>query len=266
MKLSRKVSFWAIMIVCLWAVSGVAAPLPGLFDTGLGSGGSIDPHYTLVESPLGSLFGSSTYVFENGSSLSPGGAMSAWYALQNTPWPEFCPYIRYVLASGWPMSPFGPWIANDSTSQWIVAPLSTYRGLIADPPGTYVFQTTFNLTGFDAATASITGRWASDGDGINIIINGVSTGQTHPGRFPYGSWESFSITSGFEAGLNTLEFVVKNTKGFWPYSWDSPTALRVEFLSATASPLPDPVPIPGTTLLLGPGLLGLFGVRKRLKN
>jgi hypothetical protein len=61
--------------------------------------------------------------------------------------------------------------------------------------------------------------------GQDIRLNGTSTGITAGG---FSGWSSFTITSGFVAGLNTLDFVVVNTG-----SSPNPTGLRVE-LSGTA--------------------------------
>ena len=70
--------------------------------------------------------------------------------------------------------PFPYWVANTSTSQWI----SPDAHGATEPDGLYVFQMTFDLTGYDASTALISGLWATDNDGLDIKLNGVSTGYT----------------------------------------------------------------------------------------
>ena len=44
------------------------------------------------------------------------------------------------------------------------------------PNNSYTYRTTFNLSGFDPTTASLTGQWAADNEGPNVLLNGISTG------------------------------------------------------------------------------------------
>lgn len=68
---------------------------------------------------------------------------------------------------------------------------------------------------------------------MDILINGVSTGQSNPNQFV--SWTPFAVTSGFVAGTNRLTFVVNNGGPGAPAGSD-PTGLRVE---VWGSALPD---------------------------
>lgn len=141
--------------------------------------------------------------------------------------------------------PIGPWHGDSNLSAWI-APNTSTNG---DSGATYTYRTTFDLTGFNPASASFFGRWASDDYGVEIYLNGVAQNiADHPS---YTTWSSFSVNSGFISGVNTLDFVVLNSGG-------GPTGLRVE-LKSDASP----VPVPGAAWLMGSGLLGLFIKRKR---
>jgi hypothetical protein len=144
--------------------------------------------------------------------------------------------------------PIPPYIGDNTTSDWI-GPNNTAS--VDGPTGTYVYRTTFDLTGLNALTASITGRWSTDNDGIQILLNGVDTGipPTSFTQFSSG-FVSFTILSGFLPGLNTLDFYINNGGG--------PTALRVE-MSGTASAVPDS----GSTILLLGGALSVFGVLRR---
>ena len=187
--------------------SVTAAPITTLFSTGMADATTplpdtaVDPHYTLTQVPPGALFGPATYVADSSA---------------------------YPLASD-------EWLANNSTSKWISAQAD--QGTFPNDPGSgdYIFHTTFDLTGFDPATAQISGQWTMDNYSPDLRLNGVSTGITalEP---DFTVFQSFSITSGFVAGLNTLDFHVHNE----PYFGNvNPMGLRVE-LSGTAELVPEP--------------------------
>ncbi len=176
-----------------------ASIVPTFFNTGVNSSGVPladgtigDPHYTLVSVPSGSTTA-----------------------------------IRVrTSAGGYPVN--GAWLGDDTLSAWIGPDNDPYDN---GPAGDYDYRTTFDLTGYSPATASITGEWAVDDDGVSILLNGVSTGNSDTIANAYATFQSFSITSGFQAGLNTLDFIVQNAY--------APTGLRVEAtLKATALPPP----------------------------
>lgn len=176
-----------------------AAPIPKLYSTGVNDAGvplgnaTKDPHYTLVES-----------------------ADTAY------PGPDL-----FTLTPGFPV---GPWLAEGPLSRWI-AP-RPQQG-IGNNEGQYIIRTTFDLTGFDPNKAKITGKWAVDNSGADILINGVSTGLANGAGF--GGFTDFTIETGFIEGVNTLEFVVINAP-----SGINPTGFRAE-LRGTVE-LPDEPP------------------------
>ena len=154
------------------AVDG--APIPGLFNTGVGedgkllpASGAVDPHYTITVSP------DEEFTGPDAVTLNPG-------------------------------FPVGPWLGEGPDSKWIVA--NPASGNSAE--GDYTFRTSFDLTGFDSTKATITGLWSVDNSGIDILLNGESLGITNTGGFT--SWTDFTIDSGFVDGENVLEFVVNN--------------------------------------------------------
>jgi autotransporter-associated beta strand protein len=126
-------------------------------------------------------------------------------------------------------APPSNWLPNTSSSQWI-AP--TPNGNAAGIQFTY--QTTFLMDTLDPAHAQITGGWAIDNAGLDILLNGVSQGLTANG---FGSLTPFIITNGFIPGINTLDFVTTN----FPGGGNNPTGLRVE-MRGVGSPLPPTAP------------------------
>jgi hypothetical protein len=144
--------------------------------------------------------------------------------------------------------PIGPWIGDDLLSAWIGP--NNDSSLNGDV-GNYDYRTTFDLTGFIPASAVLTGQWATDNPGVDILINGTSTGFSASG---FTDWTPFSISSGFVSGVNTLDFIVNNQGG--------PTGLRTE-VTGTATAVESAVPEPGTLLMLGAGLGMTAFLRRR---
>jgi hypothetical protein len=158
--------------------------------------------------------------------------------------------------------PFGYWAANDANSSWI-SPQAGYYGIYAsntDVAGAaYTFTTTFNLSSPDAWFSM---RMMGDNKVASVELNGVDLG------FEYlvGQVESlasmqqwspvFTVTGGFQSGLNTLAFNVLN--GPTGDTWN-PAGLRVEILDSSQAPEPSTFAM----LALGAGLLGLGAWRRR---
>lgn len=119
------------------------------------------------------------------------------------------------------------WIANSATSQWV------WQTASGTPTGvTRVFRHTFDLQQVNPQTLTITGVWATAGIGMDILINGVSTGQISSGPT---AWSPFVIENGFVAGINTIDFVVYGQTGM--------AGLRVDGLVGVVhSPGPGPSP------------------------
>ena len=125
--------------------------------------------------------------------------------------------------------PIGPWLGDDSASAW-VGPNTD--GSLDGDVATYDYRLTFSLDGLNAATASIMGRWSTDNEGLDILINGVSTGNSLNFDQPFTNWYDFSVNSGFVSGVNTIDFLVHNDGG--------PTGLRVEMTGTADAAVPEP--------------------------
>jgi hypothetical protein len=224
--MANRVARWVLAACAACAIASAANAVPiVIFATGVDAGGialpngtTPDPHYTLVSVPAGS---SDVTLVRSG-------------------------------ASGFPIP---PWIQDSSVSRWIKPnnEAGVTCDFCTDPEGDYVYRTTFDLTGLDPAAAILTGRWATDDGGIDILINGIPTGiLSNAPPQPYEAWTRFRITSGFVADVNTLDFVVHNTAGF-----GNPTGLRVE-ISGTVGEIPEPAAF----VLIGAGLVALGVVRR----
>jgi hypothetical protein len=122
--------------------------------------------------------------------------------------------------------PIPPWLGDNLASAWI-SPNTTTFAPSGGPAGSpYQYETTFDLSGFNPATARITGRWATDNEGFTILLNGLSISLDH-NTAEFSAWTPFDITRGFLPGTNRLTFFVYNGRGGDPVSSD-PTGVRVE--------------------------------------
>jgi PEP-CTERM motif len=197
-------------------------------------------------------FGDSIVVFntgESGGAAQPVGQTDTHYSLVSAP--------ATVPLTAITTSPNSAWRANTATADWI-SPGSS--GNTNWPVGNYDYQTTFDLSGSNPSTAELSGLWASDNNGC-IFLNGATTGDC-TGFAAFGSLTAFSITSGFVAGVNTLDFIVTNGGG--------PSGVIAE-VSGTASSAsgvttPSGVPEPSSLLMVGVSLIGVGGLLRRKLN
>lgn len=114
-------------------------------------------------------------------------------------------------------SPPGTYLANGPSSMWL-APVSTGNAASGD----FTYRTTFLLDTLDSANAVLSGGWAMDNGGVDILLNGVSQGLTATG---FGGLTRFTLTSGFVPGVNTLDLIITN---FPSSGGPNPTGLRAE--------------------------------------
>jgi len=173
---------------------------------------------------------------DNSGTVLPNGAVDPHYSLVTVPGGPSIPLVM-TSASGFPVSPAGPWIADDSLSAWISpSPISS-------PSGQYVYQTTFQSS--QAGSVTIGGYWAVDDFLTGMSINGSSAGyQTIGYQDTFTQWTAFTITANVNAGTNTMDFGVVN--------YPAQTGLRLEFLPLGVMPTPSgPAPVPINTPPVG---------------
>ena len=219
--MTRRITQRILVFVVLGLAGRASAGTIPLFSTGVDSsgaplvGGSIDPHWVITAGP---------------GITSPAPA----FVLTN-------PVGFYA------MSPSSSWI-------WVNA---NGIGGIGSP---YSFELTFSLTGLQASTAVLSGMWGVDNNG-SIDLNGSAATGTGGISLTGGIEEnfavflSFTITGGFVAGINTLDFQAEDDA--------NPGALNVNnlILTATSGSVPEP-----SSLLMGSISLGLTGVLVAMKR
>jgi hypothetical protein len=198
MQLASRLGATALALL-LWSPAAEAVPIDTLFNTGVNAAGTPQPNGTL----------------ETHYTIVSGPIMPT-------------PVVR-TSAGGFPVP---PWLPDNTISAWI-SPTAEF----SNPSGVFIYRTTFDLTGLDPGTASIVGVWSTDNDGQNILINGTPLGfTTDLAQFSIG-FASFSVSSGFVAGINTLDFVVNDISFIG--------GLRVQ-LAGTANPV---APVPESEVL-----------------
>ena len=224
------------LAVVVAASPAMATPLPitDLFNTGVDASGNLiatgasDTHWSVVGSPTIS----GTANFYNGAAKAY--AINEWNPANNLP-------------------------ANQSISQWITppnasptvvfTPLGTPVNCFA---GTFIYQSTFTMpSSFESAL--ITGRFACDNNSPGLLLNGV--GAT-VGSVDADKFLTFTFTSGFQAGLNTLQFYVYNDPGT---AEPNPTGIQIQLTGTYAVPEPSSAVL----ALLGVGLAGVAACRRR---
>ncbi len=152
--------------------------------------------------------------------------------------------------------------AASTTSRWIALSGTGEAGLSV-PQGTYFFDTSVDLTGYQAFSAQISSlKYATDNQLVGIRVNGLSVFSQAFNDFA----EEFRVfqnlgdlgLGGFHAGVNTIRFEVYNAPGLFGNA-PNDLALRIDAV-VTAT-----VPEPTTGSLAAIGLVCLAWQLKRLR-
>lgn len=188
--------------------------------TGVFSGGTAwRPHETGI---IATLFNSG--IGSNGVALSPGQPDANWKLVisahtSNPPPPAIAATVMQNNTA---------WLANDSTSRWIGA-ISNGQANVA--AGNYVFETTFDLSGFEPSNTVVSVQVAVDNTVSNISLNGSTNLLNYSGFTAFSS--ALVLTNGFLPGTNTLSiFAINSTASA------NPGGLRVKASGVSTKFLP----------------------------
>jgi len=108
----------------------------------------------------------------------------------------------------------GGWASAISGTHWI-NPSASGNGSQSFGIYSYTYSTTFDLTGLDPATATLSGFLQAD-DVVTLLLNGKQVSGSNIGTYTRPT--AFSIDSQYSAdflsGINTLSFVVNNSGNY----------------------------------------------------
>jgi len=163
-----------------------------------------------------------TGVDSNDAQLKPGDLDPHWQLVAGPG--VTTPRAPFVVTN---QRPFGQYFTT-TDSRWIGQDAAGSAN-VGSP---YTFQQTFDLTGFNPASVTITGFWGVDNNGV-ITLNGQApqgSGLSLTGAVldNFNLEHQFTITGGFTPGMNTLDIQVTNTGG--------PAGLNVTRLTISATP------------------------------
>ena len=150
-------------------------------------------------------------------------------------------------------------LANAPTGQWI-SDVAQVNNTWGTGPTVFVSRT-FDLTGYNPSSVTLTGNFSVMDSNIGLFLNGIlipGTTVLYPPNFPWRYLTSFSTSIGFNAGINTLEFQSNSSNATWDGVMLRDTWVNGEQLNT--------VPEPASMVLFATGLIGVYGVARRRRN
>jgi hypothetical protein len=169
---------------------------------------------------------------------------------------EATPFAPYVVSTnGYPFD--GDWLANDAASQW-VGPEPGYSENCQAPAGVYDYRTSFDLTGVDPASVTLTFSLLADGFVQDVLVNGQSAGLVIPTPSSFVTWSGpFEISNQLALGTNTLDFIVASLQ----QTGCNPSGLRVQISGAlSGGGAPPEITLPPLNVTTNQGADVVFSV------
>jgi hypothetical protein len=185
-----------------------------------------------------------TGVGANGAALAAGdGQVDPHYVVVSS-------NISSITAGSHALTYYNPAYLQDGPLSRIVNATGDANGATGEVT---TFETTFNLTGYDATNATLSGQALFDNSGT-VSLNGTQIASITG----FGSLAPFGTNANlFVAGINHLDFTLINV--------DGPDAFQVAGLTVTAAPLAGAVPEPASWALMVAGF-GLVGAAARRRK
>ena len=172
-------------------------------------------------------------------------------------------YLVTSIASGWPTLPNASLTTGQYIS-WAADQSNATQGGVQGQLYTYAFD--FNWAGSTTST-TFDFRWLSDDYLSDILLNGTSLGVNNLSQSsPWTtSYSQNGVNGTVLSGVNKIKFLIWNTGGNQPpyYLTSGPTGMAADF---TVHGDATTVPEPASMLLLGLGLIGLAGVRRKIQK
>lgn len=109
------------------------------------------------------------------------------------------------------ITPYPAWVGS-STANYD-APDRNYGASYDGGAYTLDYTTTFDLPDrYDPSSVMITGDWSTDNYGLDILVNGNSTGSLAPDFVSYYPFTLSGATGFFVNGVNTIDFQWQNVR------------------------------------------------------